>query len=110
MISAGWRELGMEFGLAPGKQHNLKRAFLKLGNRRAVNLGLAAIAGGVLHFEGAAATQLDSVMESFSRSESVFSEAGARIVHFEQFDGRSGLILYGCVHVIRMAAGSGHQR
>jgi hypothetical protein len=57
------RQLRVKLGFAVGEQDNLQRAFLAFHYRRAFNLDLVAIYGCVLHFERAASTQLESVVE-----------------------------------------------
>ena len=68
-------------------------------------LDLMAILCGVIDFDWTAAADLEAIVEKGSRSEAIDAKARAGIVDLEQLDFCAGVILDGCVDVVRVAGG-----
>lgn len=99
----------MELGLAGGQQNNLEDPFLSLDEGWTLDLGLAAVAGGVLHLELPAALDLNPVVEGGAGSHGVGSKAGIGVIDLEQAEGGAGLILHGDVDVGGVAGGQAYE-
>lgn len=82
----------MKLGLSIGQQNNINAAFLLLEECRPRDLDSAAMLGGVLHTDRAAAPCLNAMMEYSIRRQRVRSKARARVVDLKQRNGAAGVI------------------
>ena|SRR5580698_3744344 len=69
-----------------------------------------SISGREFYFNRAVPANLETVVHGFSGGESVRSEAGGRIVHFQFMDGLSGLVFDAGVNPVALAATDGQQK
>jgi hypothetical protein len=104
-------QLGIKRSFSLRQQHNFQLALLMLEDFRAGYLAhLVAAAFGILHFDGAAAADLEAIVKIGAGGERIRSKTGARIIDFQKIDCRAGSILDGRFDLIRMASAQNSKR
>ena len=96
-------------GFASRQKDDFELALLALNERRAGDLDLLFIAGGVFDLERTTAVDLKTIVVNRPRGDAVNAKAGAGVVDFEELNVGAGAVLDGCVDVVGVASGDGEK-